>query len=92
MEIVLQIKIKQFPIEIRSKSKSCLGFPYNAVAIFLRERHIPIEFISKDSDEYLVTNRIGSTEKAKSELGVEVDVSLENGLKQVIDWKLGQLT
>ena len=54
-------------------------------------KNIPIEFISKDSDEYLVTNRIGSTEKAKSELGFEVEVSLENGLKQVINWKLSQL-
>ena len=54
--------------------------------------NIPIEFIRKDSDEYLVTNRIGSTEKAKSELGFEVDVSLDNGLKQVVDWKLSQAT
>ena len=51
--------------------------------------NIPIKFTSKDVDKYLVTNRIGSTEKAK-ELGFEVDTSLENGLKQVIDWKLSQ--
>mgnify|MGYP001388796036 CR=1 FL=1 len=50
-----------------------------------------IEFINKDEDKHLVKNRIGSTEKAKDELGFEVDVSLENGLKQVINWKLSQL-
>ena len=49
-----------------------------------------IDFINKDEDRHLVKNRIGSVEKAKIELGFEVDVSLENGLKQVIDWKLSQ--
>ena len=53
-------------------------------------KNIPIEFINKDQDQHLVTNRIGSTEKAKNELGFEVDTSLEYGLKQVIDWKLSQ--
>ena len=52
--------------------------------------NIPIEFINKDQDKHLVTNRIGSTKKAKDDLGFEVDTSLENGLKQVIDWKLSQ--
>jgi len=58
----------------------------------IMNNNIPIEFKNKDDDKYLVTNRIGSTEKAKSELGFEVDVSLENGLKQVVDWKLSQAT
>jgi len=49
-----------------------------------------IEFINKDEDKHLVKNRIGSVEKAKIELGFEVDVSLENGLKQIINWKLSQ--
>ena len=53
-------------------------------------KNIPIEFIRKDSDEYLVTNRIGNTEKAKLELGFEVEISLQNGLEKVIDWKLNQ--
>jgi UDP-glucose 4-epimerase len=56
----------------------------------IMNNNIPIEFKSKD-DKYLVTNsRIGSTKKAKDDLGFEVDVLLENGLKQVIDWKLSQ--
>ena len=53
----------------------------------LMNKNIPLEFIKKDQDKHLVTNRIGSTEKAKNELGFEVDTSLEYGLKQVIDWK-----
>ena len=55
-------------------------------------KDLPIEFINKDEDKHLVTNRIGSTKNAKDELGFEVDVLLENGLKQVIDWKLSQAT
>jgi UDP-glucose 4-epimerase len=48
-----------------------------------------IEFINKNEDKHLITNRIGSTEKAKDELGFEVHISLEDGLKKVIDWRLG---
>ncbi len=57
----------------------------------IMNNNIPIEFINKNNDKNLVTNRIGSTLKAKDELGFEVDVSLENGLKQIINWKLDQL-
>jgi len=53
-------------------------------------KNLPIEFINKDEDKHLVTNRIGSTDKAKKELGFEVGTSLKYGLKQVIDWKLNQ--
>jgi len=55
----------------------------------MNSNHI-IEFINKEEEKHLITNRIGSTEKAKDELRFEVEVSLENGLKQVIDWKLTQ--
>ena len=54
-------------------------------------KNIPIEFISKDEDKHLVTNRIGSTEKAKIDLGFEVTVQLEEGLKKVIKWKADQI-
>ena len=56
----------------------------------IMNNNIPIEFINKDEEKYLVTNRIGSTEKAKTELGFEADTSLEEGLMQVIKWKLNQ--
>jgi len=58
----------------------------------IMNKNIPIEFINMDEDKHLVTNRIGSTKNAKDDLGFEVDTSLENGLKQVIDWKLRQPT
>ena len=56
----------------------------------IMNNNIPIEFINKDEEKYLVTNRIGSIEKAKTELGFEADTSLEEGLMQVIEWKLNQ--
>lgn len=48
---------------------------------------------SKDKIEYhpggqtFVTNRIGSTEKAETELGFKAKVQLEEGLKKLIDWR-----
>ena len=56
----------------------------------IMNKNIPIEFIDKDYDQSLVRNRIGSTEKAKIDLGFEVDVSLESGLKKVVEWKLNR--
>ena len=53
------------------------------------KKDIPIEF-KEVNDNTLVNNRIGSTEKAKKELGFEADTSLEEGLMQVIGWKLNQ--
>ena len=53
------------------------------------KEEIPIEF-KEVNDNTLVKNRIGSTEKAKKELEFEVDTSLEEGLRQVIEWKLSQ--
>ena len=50
---------------------------------------ISIEF-KEINDNNLVKNRIGSTEKAKKELGFEVDISLEEGLMKVIEWRLNQ--
>ena len=54
------------------------------------KEEIPIEF-KEVNDNTLVKNRIGSTEKAKKELGFEVDTSLEEGLRQVIEWKLSKI-
>ena len=54
----------------------------------IMNKNLPIEFINKDEDKHLVTNRIGSIEKAKSDLGFEAIISLEEGLRQIIDWKL----
>ena len=55
----------------------------------LMGKAIPIEFKTAQ-DFTLVTDRTGSTEKAKNDFGFELETSLEDGLKQVIEWKLGQ--
>jgi UDP-glucose 4-epimerase len=34
-----------------------------------------------------VTNRVGSTEKAKNDLGFEAKISLEHGLRSLIEWR-----
>ena len=55
----------------------------------LMKKEIPVEF-KPVSDLTLVTNRIGSTEKAKIDFGFELETSLEDGLKQVIEWQFQQ--
>jgi UDP-glucose 4-epimerase len=47
------------------------------------------EFVPVDHST-LVTNRIGSTEKARKDLGFETKVSLEEGLRRVVEWKVSQ--
>ena len=47
------------------------------------------EFISVD-DNTLVTNRIGSTRKAKEDLGYESLTTLEEGLRRIVEWKISQ--
>ena len=53
-------------------------------------KNIPIEFINKEQDKHLITNRIGSTQKAKDELDFEVTIPLDKGLAKVINWKISQ--
>ncbi len=55
--------------------------------IKLMDKYVEIEFQLTD-DKTLVTNRTGSTEKAKNELNFEATTSLIQGLRKVIDWKL----
>ena len=38
-----------------------------------------------------VTNRVGSTERAKKDLGFEARITLEEGLRSLIEWKRGDL-
>lgn len=37
-----------------------------------------------------VTNRVGSTDKAKNDLGFEAKISLEQGLRSLIEWRCGE--
>ncbi len=43
---------------------------------------------SEDDARQLVKNRIGSTEKARKEIGFRHNYSLEEGLQKLIDWRL----
>jgi len=61
----------------------------NTIINIMDKKDIPIEF-KEVNDNTLVKNRIGSTEKAKKDLGFEVETTLEEGLMQVIEWKLKQ--
>ena len=45
---------------------------------------------SADDARALVQNRIGSKEKAETELGFRYTYSLEEGLKKLIDWRDGE--
>ena len=47
----------------------------------IMNKNIPIEFINKDQDQHLVMNRIGSTKKAKDDLGFDLDIYLEGLIK-----------
>lgn len=54
-----------------------------------KESDLEIKYIPYSSDDarQLVQNRIGSTEKAKEELGFRYKYSLEEGLKKLIKWR-----
>jgi UDP-glucose 4-epimerase len=53
----------------------------------IMKKSVSVEF-KKVEDNTLVTDRLGSTEKAKEDLGFQAEVSLEVGLGKVIDWKV----
>ena len=53
-------------------------------------KEVEIEF-KEVEDATLVSKRIGSVEKAQQDLGFKAEVSLEEGLREVINWKLGQV-
>lgn len=48
----------------------------------------PIEYLPQG--QTFVTNRIGSTEQAETDLGFKYGVSLESGIRNLIDWRLGK--
>lgn len=55
--------------------------------IHIMGKEVEIEFRNVE-DNTLVTNRIGSVENAEKDLGFKAEVSLEEGLREVIEWKL----
>lgn len=57
----------------------------------LKQVDLPLEFrpYGPEDARSLVKNRIGSTEKAKEEIGFSYQYSLEEGLKELIAWRSG---
>lgn len=53
----------------------------------LKILNLDMEIKYKPDGLTFVTNRIGSTEKAKKELGFEAEIELEEGLLKLIEWR-----
>lgn len=51
----------------------------------------PFDFVSEAAYEYDVQKRIPSTEKAKKLLGFESQITLEDGVKEVVSWVREQI-
>ena len=47
---------------------------------------LPVKYKGRSSSS-MVTNRVGSTSKAKKEIGFEASVSLREGLRDLIEWR-----
>ncbi len=55
--------------------------------IILRIEGKNFEIHFEPAGQTFVTNRIGSTEKAKKDLGFEAGITLEGGLRSLIEWR-----
>ncbi len=55
------------------------------VLLDLTESDLEIQY--EPEGQTFVTNRIGSTERAKSEIGFEASIGLDEGLRKVIEWR-----
>tara|TARA_Y100001980_G_C14550018_1_gene332272 strand:+ start:148 stop:1116 length:969 start_codon:yes stop_codon:yes gene_type:complete len=56
----------------------------------LKKSDLEVKFkpYSKSDSRQFVKNRIGCTKKAKMDLGFEFKIGLEEGIKQLIDWRI----
>lgn len=54
--------------------------------VFLTGANAPVQYQER-SQATLVRNRIGSTVRAKNEIGFEAKISLDDGLRTLIDWR-----
>jgi nucleoside-diphosphate-sugar epimerase len=52
----------------------------------------PFAFVSDAAYEYDVQKRVPSTEKAEKVLGFKSEISLEDGVKEVVEWIREQVT
>ncbi len=46
----------------------------------------PVKYAPRDQAR-LVRNRVGSTAQAKADLGFEARIGLDEGLRELIDWR-----
>ena len=52
----------------------------------------PFDFVSDAAYEYDVQKRVPSTEKAEKVLGFKPEISLEDGVKEVVEWIREQIS
>ena len=52
----------------------------------IKNRNLLIKYI-KNKEKFIDRNRVGSTKKAKKDLGFKSRISINDGLKDLIDWK-----
>ena len=57
--------------------------------LILEVERSSLEIKYEPAGQTFVTNRVGSTEKAKKDLGFEAKVELRKGLKSLIEWRRG---
>jgi UDP-glucose 4-epimerase len=57
------------------------------VAMLLRLTHSAVTPEHRPNEQMFVTNRVGSTERARTTIGFEPTVPLEQGLRSVIEWR-----
>jgi UDP-glucose 4-epimerase len=55
----------------------------------LRQSNLKVSYnpYSEDDARRMVQNRIGCPKKANKDLGFEYEIGLEQGLKDLIDWR-----
>lgn len=86
--LAMQSNIVDENYNISSGKKTSVLELYKLISNIMRKEINP-EFIQME-DNTLVTNRIGSTKKIKDDLNFKVSISLKEGLKKIIDWKVGE--
>ena len=57
----------------------------------IKDRNLNINYI-KNKENFIDRNRVGSTTKAEKDLGFKARVSINDGLKYLVDWKEEELS
>ena len=86
---------RQRPVDDRARRPMCASTSAAAcrprinelVAMLLRITRSTLQPEYRPNEQMFVTNRVGSTEKAKALLGFEARVPLDDGLRSVVEWR-----